>query len=436
MKINKFKTFNQHIVIVGGGAGGLELATRLAKKYARKGLQVTLVDSESTHVWKPLLHEVATGSLDAGLDELSYNAQARSAGFRFQKGRMESLDRKAKYILLEPVYGIDSDIILPKRVIHYDYLVIAVGSISNEFGIPGVSDHCFFLDNRNEAELFHHTLLDAWLKASNTDEGCLRIALVGGGATGVELAAELYNCARELRAYGFTKKDLSRLEVILVEAGNRILPGLPERISTSVTYELGQLGVSVRTRTKITSVTQNSLITDSGEQIQANLKVWAAGIQAPEFVKHLDGLETNHIGQLLVKHDLRTSIDSHIFALGDCASCEQVDGSRVPPRAQAAHQMATYLYKQLPYIVKNHPLPPFHYRDHGSLVSLSRYSTVGSLMGNLTRGNMIIEGRLARLVYVSLYRMHQLVLYGYLKTALITLVDRINRVIRPRLKLH
>ncbi|KAA0876393.1 NAD(P)/FAD-dependent oxidoreductase [Nitrincola tapanii] len=434
--MNKTPSLYQHLVIIGGGAGGLELATRLAKRYKRKGLQITLVDCEPTHIWKPLLHEVATGSLDAGLDELSYRAQARSAGFQFQIGRMESLDREQRCIGLAPVCGHDGEVILPGRTLFYDYLVMAVGSVSNDFGIPGVREHCTFLDNRHQAEVFHHSLLDAWLKTSSTPDSCLRIALVGGGATGVELSAELFNCARELRAYGVTKADRSRLEVILIEAGSRILPGLPERISSAVTYELGKLGVSVRTQTRISSVTEDALITDTGERIEAQLKVWAAGIRAPSFLKELDGLETNHLGQLIVQADLRTTLDERIFALGDCASCEQPDGTRVPPRAQAAHQMASYLFKHLPKILKEQPLPPYLYKDHGSLVSLSRYSTVGSLMGNLTQGSMMIEGRIARLVYVSLYRMHQLALYGYLKTGLITLVDRINRVIRPRLKLH
>lgn len=427
----------QHVVIVGGGAGGLELATRLARKYSRKGLKVTLVDHEPTHIWKPLLHEVATGSLDAGLDELSYNAQGRSAGFKFQIGQMQSLDREQRCIHLAPVYGQDGQMILPGRELFYDYLVMAVGSVTNDFGVEGVAEHCTFLDSREQAEQFRHTLLESWLKTSNTPEARLRIAIVGAGATGVELSAELFNTARELSAYGLSKLDRQRLEVILVEAGPSILPALPPRISSAARHELEKLGVSVRENTKVASVNAEGLVIDTGEVIEAELKVWAAGIRAPDFMQSLDGLECNRLNQLVVQPDLRTTEDKRIFALGDCAACARTDGNgNVPPRAQAAHQMASFLYRHFRKILREEALPAYEYKDYGSLVSLSRFSTVGSLMGNLSKGSLMVEGRLARLVYVSLYRLHQLAIHGYIKTFLITLVDRINRVIRPRLKLH
>ncbi len=427
----------QHVVVVGGGAGGLELATRLARKYRRKGLKVTLVDREPTHIWKPLLHEVATGSLDAGIDELSYSAQARNAGFKFQIGQMESIDRNQRCIHLAEVKGQDGQVLLPVRTLYYDYLFMAVGSVTNDFGVEGVATHCTFLDSRRQAEQFRRTLLEACLKASNTEEQRLRIAIVGAGATGVELSAELFNTARELAAYGISKLDRNRLEVILIEAGPRILPALPDRISAAARHELQKLGVVVRQDTRITSVNDAGLMTDTGELIEAELKVWAAGIRAPEFISGLDDLECNRLNQLVVGPDLRTTLDERIFALGDCAACARTDGNgNVPPRAQAAHQMASFLFKHFRRIVKGEPLPAYEYKDYGSLVSLSRFSTVGSLMGNLTKGSMMIEGRLARLVYVSLYRLHQLAVYGYTKTCLITLVDRINKVIRPRLKLH
>lgn len=427
----------QHVVIVGGGAGGLELATRLGRKYSRKGLKVTLVDRESTHVWKPLLHEVATGSLDPGIDELSYLAQARSAHFQFQIGRMEALDRAQRCIYLAPVKSSDGKTLLPGRTLFYDYLVIAVGSVTNDFGTPGVAEHCRFLDDRNQADLFHNSLLDACLRLSAEDNAKLKVTIVGAGATGVELSAELFNAAHQLVAYGLSRIDSERLQVTLVEAGPRILPALPERISSAARQELSKLGVLVRENTRVVEVKEGALITDKGEQIKGHLMVWAAGIKAPPFVKALDGLETNRRNQLVVGTDLRTTRDERIFAIGDCAACPRVDGKGdVPPRAQAAHQMATHLYRNFSRILNEQEVPAYQYRDYGSLVSLSEYTTVGNLMGNLTKGSMMIEGRIARMVYVSLYRMHQIALYGYTKTLLVALVDRINKVIRPRLKLH
>ena len=429
--------FNKHVVIVGGGAGGLELATRLGRAYARKGLQVTLVDEDPTHIWKPLLHEVASGSLDPGIDELNYRAQARSARFKFQIGRLENIDRTQKILFLAPVTGIDGEVVLPIRTLSYDYLVLAVGSQTHDFGIEGVREHCAFLDNRYQAERFHHHLLEAWLRASSEAEGHLRIAIVGAGATGVELSAEIFHAAKELGAYGLSKLNRSQLEVTLIEAGPRILGALPERLSSAAHVELEKLGVKIKTNTQVAAVTQDHLMTQNNEEIKAELKVWAAGIKAPDFLRELDGLEVNARNQLVVNSDLRSTLDPSIFAIGDCAACLMPDGkSLVPPRAQAAHQMASFVFKQFKKVLENEPLPAYEYKDYGSMVSLSNYSTVGSLMGNLSKGSMMIEGKVARIVYVSLYRLHQIALYGFFKTALIAFVARINRVIRPRLKLH
>ena len=222
----------------------------------------------------------------------------------------------------------------------------------------------------------------------------------------------------------------------LVEAGPRILPALPERISGSAHQELVKLGVDVRTATMITEATADGLHTKDGELIEADLMVWAAGIKAPDFMKEIAGLETNRINQLVVKETLQTTRDENIFVIGDCAACPQPDGKFVPPRAQSAHQMATQAFKNILAKMNGGEMKPYLYHDHGSLVSLSRFSTVGSLMGNLMRGSMMVEGYIARIVYISLYRMHQVALHGYIKTGLIMLVGRINRVLRPSMKLH
>ena len=261
-------------------------------------------------------------------------------------------------------------------------------------------------------------------------------AIVGAGATGVELSAELYNSLQQVSSYGFEHIKAADLKVSLVEAGEKILPALPERISASAHQELLKLGVDVRTKTMVTEVTQQGLLTKDCEVISADLIVWAAGIKAPDLLKEIAGLETNRVNQLIVKANLQTTLDDSIYALGDCASCSLADGGFVPPRAQSAHQMASLVAKNIIASINNKPLTAYTYKDYGSLVSLSNYSTVGSLMGNLMKGSMKIEGRLARLVYVSLYRMHQVALHGYLRTSLISLVERINRVLRPRLKLH
>jgi NADH dehydrogenase len=428
------------IIIVGGGAGGLELATQLGNKLGRKGkAEIVLVDRNRTHLWKPLLHEVATGSMDPGIDALSYSSQAHNHHFEFQLGTLESLHRDQRRIVLAPFLDTDGQLVLERRELGYDILVMALGSVSNDFGTPGVSEHCIFLDSPAQAERFRTALMNRLLRYSQSSAPSahkVRITLVGGGATGVELSAELYNAVEYLSHYGFTGVSTECLQVTLIEAGERILPALPERLSAAAHGELAKLGVDVRTQTFVTEATEEGLKTKDGTFIPGDLMVWAAGIKAPDFLRDLDGLETNRANQLVVRETLQTTLDDNIYALGDCAACQQADGSLVPPRAQSAHQMASRVYTNIRAQLRNRKLKPYVYHDHGSLVNLSRYSTVGSLMGNLTTGSMMVEGRIARTVYFSLYRMHQVALHGYLRTALMMLVGRINRVLRPRLKLH
>lgn len=427
------------IVIVGGGAGGLELATSLGRKLGRKNkAEITLVDRNHSHLWKPLLHEVATGSLDDDMDALSYLAHARHHHFNFQLGMLTDIDREQRTIQLAEIRNEQGELLVAARSLPYDILVVSLGSTSNDFGTPGVKDHCIFLDNPKQARRFHNEMLNLFLKfsASQGEKEKVNIAIVGGGATGVELSAELHNAVKQLHSYGFDSLSNQALNVTLVEAGERILPALPPRISAAAHHELTQLGVRVLTKTMVTSAEQGGLNTKDGEFIDADLMVWAAGIKAADAMKEIAGLETNRINQLVVEPTLQTTRDPAIFAIGDCASCPQPGGGVVPPRAQAAHQMASRCYSNILALLNGQPLKAYVYKDHGSLVSLSKFSTVGSLMGNLMRGSVMVEGRIARFVYISLYRMHQIALHGYIKTGLMMLVGSINRVIRPRLKLH
>lgn len=428
------------IVVVGGGAGGLELATKLGHKFGRKrklGIDITLVDRNSSHLWKPLLHEVATGSLDEGVDALSYRAHARNHHFNFQLGSLKNIDRNRKVVVLSEVDDADGDLLIPERELKYDLLVLAIGSTCNDFHTPGVSQHCIFLESPQQALHFRDEMNNAFLKLhANGGHGTVDIAIVGGGATGVELSAELHNAIKELHSYGFADLDSSKLNVNLIEAGERILPALPTEIAKSAHNELAKLGVKVRTMTMITQADENGLTTKEGEKIPAQIMVWAAGIKAPDFIKNIAGLETNRINQLIVKETLQTTLDDDIFVIGDLAQCTQSNGKVVPPRAQAAHQMASCALTNIIAKINQRPLKAYIYKDYGSLVSLSRFSTVGSLMGNLTKGSMMIEGHIARIVYVSLYRIHQVALHGVCKTGLMMLVSRINRVLRPSLKLH
>jgi NADH:ubiquinone reductase (H+-translocating) len=431
------------IVVVGGGAAGLELVTRLGAKYGRERYDILLVERNLTHIWKPLLHEVAAGSLDANLDEVGYRSHCHRWGYRFFYGAMESIDRAAREIVVAPLIDEDGRELIGRHRTGYDYLVIATGSITNDFGTPGVAQNCLFLDDRAQADRFRNKLLNQCLRVSramseNPDAGqFVRIAIVGAGATGVELAAELYNAASALRYYGLEGFDESRLKLTLIEASSRILPALPEKLADAARAELEALGVHILTGVRVMSVTPELILTQTEEAIAADLKVWAAGVRGADNLKNIGGLETTPSCQLVVRPTLQTTRDDRIFAIGDCCYLLLPGSERpVPPRAQAAHQMATTAFHNLDRLMRGKPLRPYVYVDRGSLISLSRYSTVGSLMGNLVGGRMAIEGRLARFVYMSLYRMHLLAIHGWLRGMALILIGHVARILRPRLKLH
>jgi len=436
---------NHHVVIVGGGAGGLELATRLGDKLGRRGkAMITLVDKASTHLWKPLLHEVAAGSMDLDDHELEYMAQARWHHFKYRRGAMEGLSRVMKEIYLAPVFDEDGEQLIPRRSLKYDTLIIAVGSVSNDFGVPGVKDHCIALDTQSDATTFHRKLINSCIRAQTQEwsfgQGQLNVAIIGAGATGVELAAELHNTTRELAAYGLDKIDPDRdVKISVIEAATRILPGLPEHISLAAQKELQSLNVELRLGERVTAVDNNGVHTEGGGMIPARLVVWAAGIKAPDFLKNINGLETNWSNQLIVGPTLQVTRDPDIFAFGDCAACpwpEAGEGKLVPPRAQAAHQQASMLVKSVVNRLNGKPLPVYRYRDFGSLVNLGKYSTVGSLMGGLTKGDLFIQGYIARIMYNSLYKMHLFALHGISKVILDTLARLITKRTEPHVKLH
>ena len=427
------------IVIVGGGAGGLELATKLGDKLGRDArAHVTLVDRSRTHLWKPLLHEVAAGSMDIHQHQLDYLAQARWHRFTFVLGALAGLDRAARELVVAAVTDDEGEEILPERRFGYDTLAIAIGSESNDFATPGVREHAFTIDNAWQAHLFHRRLVNACFRANFANDGkVLDIAIVGAGATGVELAAELHNTIRVLAAYGLENFDPERqIHIAIVEAGARILPGLADHIAEGTMNELAKLGVEVFTGERVVEVTARRVKTATGREIPGDFTVWAAGIRCNEVLKDLDGLESNRINQLVVKPTLETTRDANVFAFGDCAACPWGDGKFLPPRAQTAHQQSSHLVATLTGRIAGAAPQPFRYRDFGSLVSLGAYSTVGQLMGFISSEKFRVEGWLARFFYVSLYRQHVWALFGFWRMALDTLAQLLRRQTQPKVKLH
>ena len=439
---------NPHkIVIVGGGAGGLELATRLGKAYGRGNkVIVTLVDKNRTHIWKPKLHEIASGSMDFGDHEVDYMAQAHWNHFTFRIGELKGLDRTNKNIDLFPYLDSDGSPVTPIQQIEYDTLVVCVGSLSNDFGTQGVKEFALKLETQHDAKQFHSKMVNACIRAHHQKEVIhkrqLHVAIIGAGATGVELAAELHRTTREVVAFGLDRIDPEKdIKVSLIEAAERILPALQPRFSLATEDLIKKLGVQVFTSSKVMEVMSTGIRLADGRVLESELVVWAAGVKAPDFLKDLGGLETNRINQLVVLETLQTTRDIDIFALGDCAACPcpDQDGGRggiVPPRAQAAHQQASHLFEQIKRRLSNKSLRPYRYKDFGSLVSLGKFSTVGNMMGGLIGKNLMIEGYFAKLMYLSLYKLHELAIHGFIKTSLYTFARMITKQTNPTVKLH
>jgi len=184
------------------------------------------------------LHQVAAGTLDSHADEREYFALARSNHFSFRLGRMEALSREKKEIYLSPTYDEDGSELLPRQAIQYDYLVVALGSQTNDFGTPGAKEHCIMLDSLPAAERFHQKLINCCLRAqtqsTQAGEGRFTVTIIGGGATGVELAAELHMTTKILSSYGLVNFHPEKeLKIVIVDAAPRLLQMLPERLLRS-----------------------------------------------------------------------------------------------------------------------------------------------------------------------------------------------------------
>lgn len=352
------------IVIVGGGAGGLELATRLGETLGASGrARVLLVDRWPGHFWKPLLHTVAAGSCDAEADQLSFSAQAREHDFEFVQGEMLCMDRAAQTITLSPGDGGDGAC----RVIAYDKLVLALGSVTSFYGVPGAARHALTLDSVADAEAFRRRFFAACHSAGAAP---VHVVIVGGGATGVELAAELSGSTRALA-------QLRNIRITVMERGERLLPQMDRIHAQRAGRHLDALGVTIRTATSVTSVGADTVTDAAGNVHPSHITLWAAGVEAPQLCATL-GLSVNQQKKILVDASLRAVGDSQVFALGDCANYVCPVKGPAPPRAQVAHQQAMFLAALLARDAAASEAA-FHYHDHGALVSLGEQAAVGLL---------------------------------------------------------
>ena len=403
-----------NFVVVGGGAAGLEMVTRLASSFSSKsGHTVTLVEPSSHHLWKPRLHEIAAGTFDNELDSVAFRLHAACHGYQYVQARMSGLDRANKTITVSAEFS-------PEQTLKFDYLVIAVGAISNDFKIPGVSEHCLFLDSASQAE-------KAWeqMKQMMANGGAHRVSIVGGGATGVELAAEWAKVSKQLNRY----QNDTQLSITLIEAADRVLPTSADCMSEKVLKKLQKQGVNVRLNARVKRAEADRIVTEN-EVIPADLQIWAAGIRCPDWLANLDGLESNRINQLKVLPTLQTTLDESVFVIGDSAECPQEDGRVVPPRAQAANQAAAHLAKQFKRLVKGKELRQFVYKDGGMVVALGHDYAVGALMND----KVVLRGRYVRRLYDTIFRLHQRIIFGWFRVSALVVLKRLKGLLNPYYK--
>jgi len=371
------------IVIAGAGFAGL---TALAKLGKRRGLHVTLVDRNSYSMFQPLLYQVATAGLTSA--DVAYPAwtAVHKAGAHFCKGEITGIDVAARRLL-----------VAGGPPVPYDYLILATGVSAAFFGVDGAAEHSFSLYTRRDAITLRNHLIAALEERSVAgDARDLAVTVVGGGATGVELAgtvAELRNIALPT---AFPEIDPGRVKVRLIEAGPALLAPFRPALRDYASRELARRGVEVRLGTTISRVEPGKVIIggDDGRPLDSDITVWAAGVAAPAWIGEL-GLPAGRGGRVLTGPDLLVEGQDRIFAAGDIAL---VDGQPLPQLAQPAIQQGRHAAAQILRLAAGQPARPLRYRDKGIMATIGHRSAVVELAFRVR-----VRGTLAWLAWLALH---------------------------------
>lgn len=422
------QTRSHRIVIVGGGAGGAELAVRLA----RAGEQdILLIDSSPTHVWKPRLHELAAGAGRGHVDELDYAGLAEHWGFAFEQGDLSGVDPQNKTLNLDTVADDNGDTLVPERSIQYQVLVLALGGVTPDLGVTGVLQNAILLDREPDAEALFRRLSIGLLGGSLPDNNdAFHVVIVGSGATGVELSAFL--TTDHLCMSLAPRSAAPQIKVTVLEAMDTFMPNMPDAVRDATVKRLRAAGVAMETGHQVAAVHSDSVESDDGSHFPANLTVWATGRVGPPVAGTIEALATNKKRQWRVRPTLQTTTADVVFAIGDCA---YIEDDPVAPTAQAASEQAEHLATELPrYLGGNEP-SPFQFKNKGTLLSLGEAGTVGKARG-LIGNDVQVSGRLARAAYRGVQRQHQFLLLGPAKGTAEVLSNILGRTVGPRLKVH
>ena len=376
-----------HVVIIGGGFGGIWAARRLS----RAGARVTLIDRRNHHLFQPLLYQVATAALTA--PDIAYPIRRM---FRSDKhvtcllGEVIDIRRADRHVVLEN-----------SETVEYDYLIIAVGAVNNFFGQASWEAASVGLKSLDEALEIRRRVLCAFELAERETDPDARAALltfvvVGAGPTGVEMAGALAEIARKTLARDFRRVNPSHARVVLVDAADRVLPGMPEDLSVRAYDDLDAMGVRIELNRRVQAIDDLG-VTLGDDRIAARSVIWAAGVRAPALTRTLD-TELDRAGRIVVTPTLCLPDDPRVFAIGDCAHFEQ-DGKALPGVAPIAIEQGVRAATNLMRHHHGDPPEAFVHRDKGSMATIGRARAVARI------GRLHLTGRLAWWLWLLVHLM-------------------------------
>jgi len=384
------------VVIVGGGFAGCAVAARLERRFARtRDIEITLIDRENFSVFTPLLPEVPSGALEA--KHIVSPLRARLRRTLVRQAEVHAIDVQQRTITAGHCRA------CAEYVIEYDYLVLALGSVTNYFGLPGVAAHAMTLKSLADATTLHGHVIGKFEHADLEPDGgarrrLLTFVVAGGGFAGVETAAELNDFVRAAGRYypGLRPEDA---RVLLVHSGDRILPEVSEALSAYALRKLRNRGVEVRLKTRIAACDRGQVSLAGGEDVASDTLVWTAGVAAHPLLDEID-VPKNAMGRVEVDATLAVRGRPGVFALGDCAAVpDAATGRPCPPTAQYAIRMGRVVADNIAAAIRGAAPRAFHYRPIGLLASLGRRSAVAEIMG------LRFSGFLAWWLWRSIYLM-------------------------------
>lgn len=395
----------QRVVIVGGGFGGLYTAMSLDKALGyHKDLEIVLLDKKNYFLFPPLLPSVATGAIESRQVTYPFRRIFEATNIVFRKECVERIDLENRRVHTRVTVGPDPVTRQPttlKNELRYDYLVLAPGSTTNTFKVPGADEYAFYMRELGDAIAVRNHIIDCFELAAgerNREVAAelLRFVVVGAGPTGVELAAEMQDLIHNILLRRYPEVDPSLAEVILIQSGEQVLPGWHPQMASQTQAQLHAIRVDVRLGARVVEVGATTVRLGDGEQIKTQTVVWCTGVKPAEVMQSA-GLQLTKRGQVEVGPDLRVPGQDRVFVLGDVAACKGPKGEPLPALAQVALQQGSQTGPNLVRLLKGKQTLPFKYFDYGALICVGEHHAVVNLMG------LRLSGFIAWFIWRSLY---------------------------------